>query len=99
MRRETSFDWEFTWQVIALIGGVTLILWVCIVSYQQQAEKMAWLRLCAAQTHGWLEREAVGDTVFTDSKGNPTGSTVKFEYYVRTPEGRRINYRDDYKVE
>lgn len=99
MRNRKTIDWEFTLQVIAIIGGATLLIWLWCVSAQQQAEKMAWLKLCAAQTHGWIEREATGDTVWSDSKGNPTGSTVNWEYYVRTPEGRRINYRDDYKVE
>lgn len=86
-------------QISILVVCFVIFIWAAIVGAKESAKQMTWLRMAAAETHGWIDREATGDTVWTNSDGHPTGSTVNWHYFVRTPSGRRIEYGDKYEAE
>lgn len=77
----------------------TVVAGIAWLGYDAECKRQIWLRDCAKATHGWVEREYVGETIHRDDKGNQTSTSANFNYYVRTPSGRRINYGDDYSAE
>ena len=87
-----SIFFEFGWK----IGAVIVIGMVAFIWGSQQIQ---WLTKCAEDTHGSIEREYDGETVYTDADGRHSSSNVKYHLYVRTKSGKRIEYGQKYEAE
>ncbi|RTL42766.1 MAG: hypothetical protein EKK48_12335 [Candidatus Melainabacteria bacterium] len=79
--------------------GVAFVVALGCISANLTAQEQYWLQTCALETHGSVEREYAGETIHTDSKGVPYGSSVDWHYYVRTSKGKRIEYKQPYERE
>ena len=76
--------------------SIILVIVLFCLSFYCTYQEQKWLKEVAIKTNGSIEREPVGEFYNTDSHGRPTSSTVQFHYYVRTGEGKRIDYRMPY---
>lgn len=80
-------------RLLSTVRELTLVIGLVIVfiaiGWQGQREH-AWLQQCALRTHGSIEHEPT----------NPSAAQsgiISWHYFVRTPDGRRVEYGDRYK--
>lgn len=99
MIRKSTIDTAMVIQVGVLGLVFALAIWSFFYSVEVARKNHAWLSECAKVTHGSIEREPIGETIYHDSKGNPTSSSVNFQYYVRTRNGKRIDLRQPYEAD
>jgi hypothetical protein len=97
--RKKQFDWKFYGQCALLVAFFTFIGWAVYAQAKLDIQTQSWLQDCAVRTHGSLEREADGEDFYTDSKGAPSSSSVRWHYYVRTRSGKRIEYKQPFEEE
>ncbi len=87
------------WQLIGNVIGIIFVIGIIWLSFTCSVEQQKWLYRCAAATNGSVEREATGESYYTDSKGRPSSASTTWHYYVRTGHGKRIEYGQNYEME